>query len=854
MMSWTCGVVSTLVLGLSFSTVLAQVPSQLNYQGRVSVDGTNFNGTAQFQFSLVDGGSNLSHQATATATVSGGFMTIVTVDEGGDGYVAVPAVSLSGGGGSGAAATAQLGAGVVTNIVVDNPGSGYTTAPDVALDEPPADLVYEVYWTNGAPMDVSVTKGLYSVALGDTEFTNMDALPSDIFTNSDVRLRVTFDDGVVGPEQLTPDSRIVSAGYAMMAAAIQDGAVTAAKLADDAVEEAKLADDAVTGAKIADTAVDTAQLVGDAVTSDKIADGTIGAADLDTASFSNTFWKTDGNAGTLPVNHFLGTTDNRALEIRVNNQRAFRIDPATTPRWAAGYTGNIASVVGSVVVGGGNSAAGPNVVRGSYSTIAGGVDNTVALVAEYSFIGSGYGNIIQTNADQCMIGAGSGNTIEDGVSDAMIGGGAQNKINSSASYSFIGGGYGNTIWTNAQFDVIGGGYQNIINYYAYYGSIAGGFQNTLETDVDYGSIGGGYQNTIQSNADYSVISGGDGNTIQTNSGAAVISGGEGNLIQTNADYCVISGGFGNEIHPNTDYSIISGGDGNLIESGADHGFIGGGEDNTIHTNTDNNVIGGGSLNESSGTQNTIAGGRVNRIQGWANYNTIAGGVGNKIEGNCNDGAIGGGYYNTIESNVWYGTIPGGRNNTISNDCDYAFSAGRQAKAGHKGAFVWADFQVGDFGSTTSNQVSFRCQEGVRFNSGIAGANQEVSWVPGDASWTFTSDQEKKENFAPVDTAAVLKKVADLPIQWWVYKGYDVRHIGPMAQDFHAAFDVGRDKKGLDGADLDGVAFAAIQGLIQENCELKARLAEEERKGEALDARLSDLERKVRMWMGDPPAE
>jgi hypothetical protein len=80
-------------------------------------------------------------------------------------------------------------------------------------------------------------------------------------------------------------------------------------------------------------------------------------------------------------------------------------------------------------------------------------------------------------------------------------------------------------------------------------------------------------------------------------------------------------------------------------------------------------------------------------------------------------------------------------------------------------------------------------------------------------------------------------VAALPLSWWVYKGYDVRHIGPMAQDFHAAFDLGRDEKGLDGADLDGVALAAIQGLYRENQDLKARVTELERKVELLMERL-----------------
>ena len=143
----------------------------------------------------------------------------------------------------------------------------------------------------------------------------------------------------------------------------------------------------------------------------------------------------------------------------------------------------------------------------------------------------------------------------------------------------------------------------------------------------------------------------------------------------------------------------------------------------------------------------------------------------------------------------------------------------------------------DFGATTANQVSFRCQGGVRFSSGAVGINQQVTWAPGDGSWNFVSDREQKEGFEDVDVAAVLEKVAALPLSWWRYIGYDVKHIGPMAQDFHAAFDLGRDEKGLDGADLDGVALAAIQGLYQENQDLKARVTELERKVGLLMERL-----------------
>lgn len=77
-----------------------------------------------------------------------------------------------------------------------------------------------------------------------------------------------------------------------------------------------------------------------------------------------------------------------------------------------------------------------------------------------------------------------------------------------------------------------------------------------------------------------------------------------------------------------------------------------------------------------------------------------------------------------------------------------------------------------------------------------------------------SDRNAKEGFAPVDTRAILDRVAGLPIETWRYKGDGIRHIGPMAQDFAAAFNVGPDDRHIDLIDASGVALAAIQALVQ----------------------------------------
>jgi sugar lactone lactonase YvrE len=76
-------------------------------------------------------------QAFATAQVVNKFVVLAPVTSGGSGYVAAPAVSFVGGGGSGATGVAQISAGAVTNIEIINTGGGYTNPPTVEIAPPP---------------------------------------------------------------------------------------------------------------------------------------------------------------------------------------------------------------------------------------------------------------------------------------------------------------------------------------------------------------------------------------------------------------------------------------------------------------------------------------------------------------------------------------------------------------------------------------------------------------------------------------------------------------------------------------------------------------------------------------------
>ena len=493
------------------------------------------------------------------------------------------------------------------------------------------------------------------------------------------------------------------------------------------------------------------------------------------------------------------------LTILQNDSGAPNVIAGSTENWVA------SGVVGATIGGGGatsyNGNAFTNSVSANFGTIGGGSVNTIQPMALWATIGGGIGNTIQTNAQVATISGGLGNTIQTIALAATIGGGYLNTIQTSAQYATIGGGYENTIQTNSEYATIGGGETNTIQTEAYNATIGGGYLNTIQTNAQFATIGGGDNNTIQTNAQYATIGGGENNTIQPNAYDATIGGGYLNVIQTNAYEATIGGGYQNTIQTNAAQATISG------------GYL-----NTIQSNAWDSTIGGGSLNTN---------------QAYARWATI-----------------GGGNYNTIQANSIAGTIPGGIGNSAAT---LAFAAGYGAQANHMGAFVWADAQVGDFASTAPDQFSVRANGGVRFVTSGAGMTVDGNVgigtptpayaldVSGDINASgsvrakgvaLTSDRNAKENFTAVNAQQVLAKVAALPVTQWNFKtdSQDVRHLGPMAQDFQAAFGLdGADDKHISVVDEGGVALAAIQGLNQkleetraENADLRARLEKLER--------------------------
>lgn len=496
-------------------------------------------------------------------------------------------------------------------------------------------------------------------------------------------------------------------------------------------------------------------------------------------------WNLAGNALTDPATDFLGTTDASALEIRTRNARSLRIEPSAELSGGAPITANL--------IGGSHANDMNPGLRGV--TIAGG-------------------------------------GLPEGDSDPFFADEGPNLV-------------------SGHFGAVGGGFDNHAGAYSV---TAGGINNRAVFDGS--SIGGGVRNLA------------------------------------GAPYASIGGGTENIV--NGSYATIGGGNNNLVDG--DRGFVGAGAFNTA---VEEAVASGGRDNRAAALGTAIGGGEDNLAA--ASYATIPGGLNNWALGayaiaaggtnNCAgaDFSFAAGFGAKVRPGTSAGVGPCGGLTYPGGDGDI-------------GSFVWADSSGGAFASTGPDQFAIRARGGVHlasstslffgadarqainlfnasygvgvqsgttyFRSGSRfaffedGVHSDTALDPGaggkllmtlNASDPQTpqgvvraqmfvpvSDREAKTGFAPVDPLDVLARVLELPLSEWRYKSApDARHIGPTAQDFHAAFGLnGADDKAIATVDADGVMLAALQGLNvrleAENAQLRAALG-------ALDARIQSLE-------------
>jgi hypothetical protein len=183
--------------------------------------------------------------------------------------------------------------------------------------------------------------------------------------------------------------------------------------------------------------------------------------------------------------------------------------------------------------------------------------------------------------------------------------------------------------------------------------------------------------------------------------------------------------------------------------------------------------------------------------------------------------------------------------------NYSTALGANASTnGFSGSFVFGDVStfsfLTDVNATANNQFLVRAAGGFRFRTS-ADLSTGCDLPAGSGTFACTSDRNRKQDFQPVDGEWVLSRVAGTPVTSWSYITEEsrVRHIGPTAQDFRAAFGLGTDDTTIGMIDIDGVNLAAVQALALRTHALQAENVALRADREALRAEVRALQTQAR---------
>jgi len=183
--------------------------------------------------------------------------------------------------------------------------------------------------------------------------------------------------------------------------------------------------------------------------------------------------------------------------------------------------------------------------------------------------------------------------------------------------------------------------------------------------------------------------------------------------------------------------------------------------------------------------------------------------------------------------------------------DYTTALGYRASTrDHEGAFVRGDRSTTDsILAIADNEFAVRAAGGFRFRTN-ATLTTGCDLPAGSGAFVCSSSRTLKDRFGGVDGEDLLGRIRGVPVSTWSYIGEQrgVRHLGPFAEDFRAAFGLGVDDRSIGLLDIDGVNFAAVKALEARTAELRAKAAQVDRLNAevaALRERMAELEALVR---------
>ncbi|MDB4906311.1 MAG: Flagellar hook-length control protein FliK [Gemmatimonadetes bacterium] len=245
----------------------------------------------------------------------------------------------------------------------------------------------------------------------------------------------------------------------------------------------------------------------------------------------------------------------------------------------------------------------------------------------------------------------------------------------------------------------------------------------------------------------------------------------------------------------------------------------------------------------------FASGQGGGLMQWnAQGSSISAGASNSIPG---ENASAFGASNSVGGSA---SFAAGRNLTVTGGG--SIGLGTYVSPGNSG-FAFGDNSSGGTNNLTGDANSFvaRAAGGVFFYTS-GDLSTGASLAPGSGSWSTLSNVRAKTAFRSEDPEFYLRGIAGMSLASWQYRKQNasIRHIGPTAQDFRAAFGMGENDTTISMVDADGVNMIAIkalairtdslksavselQALRTENLELKKKQREQDKRMAAIEAML-----------------
>jgi hypothetical protein len=402
-------------------------------------------------------------------------------------------------------------------------------------------------------------------------------------------------------------------------------------------------------------------------------------------------------------------------------------------------------------------------------------------------------------------GPSNGNVVEEDNSVAL--GGTQNSVGAGSSASL--GGSLNSLSSGGRSVIVGGLENTVTNSD---NAIVGGESNTVTSDQG-GVAVGGTRNTVS------------GQFAATVGGADLVAAGNRSVAMGRRAKALHNGTFIFGDGTDADFST-TGANTFVIRAGGGVGIGTASPSEQLHVQGNTRVTGSVLAGDLAVDSTTLT---VDPLNNRVGIGTAAPEVPLSVVGTNNIMA-------RLSSNATNGTWLDLVNASTGGGTWSIISTGSGNSEGEGNFLLRSNGSVRQFVSGTNGFTGLgRSTAAFPLQVGTNGTNGNGAHVTAGGSWTNGSSREFKEGFDPVEPAEVLAKLMTLPITRWRYKGSNEGdHIGPVAEDFHAAFGTGKDPQYITTVDADGVALVAIKALKQENDSLRQKNAD-------LEARLARIE-------------